>query len=277
MRTRYTEITYTPFWDENWIGEKPRSLARIKKDRVFKVLKRYLPPAPPPDYRIIDAGSGLGEQVAYLSELGFDVVGIDNSPVALEKVKNTWGNKYHFEFGNILNLGQYPDGSFDFYLSLGVLEHFEQGLKEPLDEAWRLLKAGGTIAFSVPYINLLRRKFNSPLEDPTGKDFYYYLFDLKELTETITQSRFRVLEFIPLAMPWAFLGDFPVLHKIPFAMLLCRILAKTGGRLFPWFIAHMVLAIAKRREEDRGADQEIDEKFSSESIQRGRADGLYEF
>ena len=258
MRTRYAEITETYFWDENWMGEKPRSLARINKDRVFKVLKRYLPPAPPPDYRIIDAGSGLGEQVAYFAELGFDVVGIDNSPVALEKVKKYWGNKYHFECGNILNLGQFPDRSFDFYLSLGVLEHFEQGLKEPLDEAWRLLKAGGTIAFSVPYINLLRRKFHSPLEDPTGKEFYYYLFDLKELTETITQSKFRVLEYIPLPMPWAFWGDFPVLHKIPCASLLCRILAKTGGRLFPWSIAHMVLAISKKREEDRAADRELD-------------------
>jgi ubiquinone/menaquinone biosynthesis C-methylase UbiE len=64
--------------------------------------------------------------------------------------------------GDILDI-HYPDSSFDAYVSMGVIEHFEEGPGQALLEAHRVLKPDGLIFVSVPTVNTLRKVVRRPL------------------------------------------------------------------------------------------------------------------
>ena len=72
------------------------------------------------------------------------------------------GTALRIEFGDILDI-PYPDGYFDAYISMGVVEHFEGGPLPPLKEAHRVLKPGGLIFVSTPTVNVLRRIVRQPI------------------------------------------------------------------------------------------------------------------
>jgi SAM-dependent methyltransferase len=113
--------------------------------------------------RIIDGGCGFGKWVIYLKRLGYDIVGIDNNELAISKLKD-YDSSLRVEFGDILDI-HYPDSSFDAYISMGVVEHFEGGPLPALKEAHRVLKPGGLIFVSVPTVNILRKIIIRPLRN----------------------------------------------------------------------------------------------------------------
>ncbi len=113
--------------------------------------------------KIVDAGCGFAKWVIYLHRRGYNIVGIDNNELALSKLKE-FDSTLQVEMGDILNI-KYPDNSFDAYISMGVVEHFEQGPQAPLNEAYRLLKPGGLIFVSVPTVNIIRNIIRRPLRN----------------------------------------------------------------------------------------------------------------
>jgi len=111
--------------------------------------------------RTIDGGCGFAKWVIYLKRLGYDIVGIDNNELAIAKLKD-YDSSLQVESGDILDI-HYPDSSFDAYISMGVIEHFEDGPLPALNEAHRVLKPGGLIFVSVPTVNILRKVIRRPL------------------------------------------------------------------------------------------------------------------
>jgi SAM-dependent methyltransferase len=105
--------------------------------------------------KIVEAGCGFAKWVIYLHRRGFDILGIDNNEFAISKLKE-FDNSLQVEVGDILNI-QYPDNFFDAYISMGVIEHFEEGPLAALHEAYRLVKPGGLIFVSVPTVNSIRK------------------------------------------------------------------------------------------------------------------------
>jgi SAM-dependent methyltransferase len=110
--------------------------------------------------RVIDGGCGFGKWVIYLKRRGYDIVGIDNNERAMAKLKDFDGS-LQVELGDILDI-HYPDSSFDAYISMGVIEHFEDGPLSALKEAYRVLKPDGLIFVSVPTVNCLRKLIRRP-------------------------------------------------------------------------------------------------------------------
>ena len=113
--------------------------------------------------RIIDAGCGFGKWVIYLKRQGYDIVGIDNNELAIGKQKD-YDSSLQVERGDILDI-HYPDSSIDAYISMGVVEHFEDGPIPALKEAYRILKPGGLIFVSVPTVNTIRKLVRRPLRN----------------------------------------------------------------------------------------------------------------
>jgi SAM-dependent methyltransferase len=111
--------------------------------------------------RVIDGGCGFAKWVIYLKRLGYDIVGIDNNEIAVAKLKDFDGS-LQVEFGDILDIN-YPDNAFDAYISMGVIEHFENGPQPALKEAYRVLKPNGLIFVSVPTVNTIRKLIRRPL------------------------------------------------------------------------------------------------------------------
>jgi ubiquinone/menaquinone biosynthesis C-methylase UbiE len=105
--------------------------------------------------KILEAGCGFAKWVIYLHRRGYNILGIDNNEFAISKLKE-YDSTLQLEVGDILNI-KYPDNYFDAYISMGVVEHFEQGPHAALNEAYRLLKPGGLAFVSVPTVNIIRR------------------------------------------------------------------------------------------------------------------------
>ena len=111
--------------------------------------------------RVIDGGCGFGKWVIYLKRRGYNILGIDNNEIAIAKLKDFDGS-LQVELGDILDV-HYPDSSFDAYISMGVIEHFEDGPLPALKEAYRVLKPNGLIFVSVPTVNTIRKLIRRPL------------------------------------------------------------------------------------------------------------------
>jgi len=112
-------------------------------------------------HKIVEAGCGFAKWVIYLHRRGYDILGIDSNELAISKVKE-FDSSLQVEVGDIART-QYPDCHFDAYISMGVVEHFEEGPQAPLKEAFRLLKPDGLIFVSVPTVNILRKFISRPM------------------------------------------------------------------------------------------------------------------
>lgn len=137
-------INWDSFWDKSAIDE----IINVDFFDCRPYILNYLPS----EGKIIEAGSGTGRYVLYLSKMGFDVVGIDISSGALN-VYNRLRRKLKLGCrclkGDVANI-PCPGNYFTAYLSLGVIEHFEEGPHRVLAEAYRVLKPGGIAIITTP-------------------------------------------------------------------------------------------------------------------------------
>jgi SAM-dependent methyltransferase len=145
-------------WDSMWTG---RTIEHELEQCDMEVTRRdlllsYLPK----EGKILDAGCGFGKLVIYLKRRGYNITGIDNNELAVAKLKE-FDKSLQVELGDILNI-HYPDNSFDAYISMGVVEHFENGPLPALKEAHRVLKPYGLIFVSVPTANIIRQIIRQP-------------------------------------------------------------------------------------------------------------------
>ncbi|MFO7796128.1 MAG: class I SAM-dependent methyltransferase [Promethearchaeia archaeon] len=180
--------------------------------------------------KIIDAGCGFGKWVIFLKNRGYNIIGIDNNEIAISKLK-TYDNTLNIQYGDILNL-DFPDNSFDAYISMGVVEHFLEGPDKALKEAYRIIKPGGLLFLSTPTVNIIRKIFGQftinlinklpnlfsfileffnknkkyrNKKDKNNKDrfkhFIEYRFTISELQAYIRKNNFEILETVPHDFP----------------------------------------------------------------------------
>ncbi|OPX25693.1 MAG: hypothetical protein B1H05_03480, partial [Candidatus Cloacimonas sp. 4484_140] len=115
------------------------------------------------DVKILEAGCGLGGWVIYLKERGYDILGLEYETFIIERSK-----QYDPEIPIIkgdINALDFPNDYFDSYISLGVIEHFEEGPQKALSEAYRVLKPNGLAFITVPYLTVLRKLIAHPLRE----------------------------------------------------------------------------------------------------------------
>lgn len=185
----------------------------------------------PREGKILDAGCGLGKWVIYLKQRGYDIVGIDDNASAITRLMD-FDESLQVELGDILDI-HYPENSFDAYISMGVVEHFEDGPISALNEAYRVLKPNGLIFVSVPTVNVIRKLVRRPLRNfintfltslvilryswgkskctspraaianiaPRKRGRYYHFFEYRysksELENFLKQSGFEVIKAVP--------------------------------------------------------------------------------
>lgn len=182
-------------WDETTTAAEVEALyGRTLKDDMDEYL--------PDGSLILEAGCGLGGWVSYLASKGHDVYGVDFEPTTVEQV-NAEDPSLNISVGDVASL-DFPDEYFDAYVSLGVVEHFEEGPQVALSEAFRVLKPGGVALITVPMLNLFRRLFSHPLRDlyfaiqtRRGKvtpHFWEYRYSAREMEGFLRDSGFAILK-----------------------------------------------------------------------------------
>lgn len=115
-------------------------------ERSSKRFMRAMVPSAP-RLRILDVGCGTGLNAAYLARQGHEVVGIDLSPVAIEKfcARGYNGLVCDIEAGAL----PLPAASFDLVYASEVIEHCVDTMSF-LRSIRSVLKPGGTLLLSTP-------------------------------------------------------------------------------------------------------------------------------
>ncbi len=279
---QYRKKATCDFWDTHWEENSMVDLYKgISNDFLLKKMTEYLQK----DGKIIEGGCGLGQYVFGLKERGYDIEGIDFARKTISKL-NVIKPELPVRFGDVY-AHNYKDSQFNGYISLGVIEHDEEGPQKMLNEIARVLKDEGVLFITVPYYSLLRRlkKFLSFYPDnfSNNKEFYQYYFTGKELKRHLKRQGFRTIKVIPFHISkgikdeLSFLahsitkfrnenqkclddgtkGIVDDLHKYEFKKILKRLLLTVSRYLsnnfiLSIFLGHMLLAVARLDKNDQG-------------------------
>ncbi|MDB4543270.1 class I SAM-dependent methyltransferase [bacterium] len=183
------------FWENRWNGasdwvESISSSVSSRSPLVRRIVKVLNPRA-----TILEGGCGRGEILYKLDSLEFNVIGVDYAEKTVKKLK-----KFHphldVRVGNVFDLSEFSDDSFDAYYSGGVIEHFWDGYHPISAEMARLIKSGGYLFITFPFMSRFRRKFVKGLKNvhnnncPPG--FYQFALPINEVVSHFSELGFRL-------------------------------------------------------------------------------------
>lgn len=148
------------------------------------------------EQKVLDVGCGAGGNILFLKKFG-RVTGFDISEEALSFSSDKGFSE--------LVLGRaekvpFPDGSFDIVSALDCIEHIEDD-DAALQEAYRVLKSGGTLLLTVPAHKWLWSRHDEALHHKRR-------YTQKELRRKIQDAGFALQEithFVVLAIPFLLL------------------------------------------------------------------------
>ncbi len=101
--------------------------------------------------RMLDLGCGRGQYSAELARRGWEVVGVDNVPRAIEAARRKQVPGARFEVADITDLPADELGTFGFFLDIGCFQH--------LDAEQRSAAGRGITALADPGATLLMMEF----------------------------------------------------------------------------------------------------------------------
>jgi len=198
------------YWSDHWskecIDEQEQFL---ESNFLTNIFYKYLSKTD----QILEGGCGLGKWVFYLNKRGYKITGIEWSK---ETVKHCLLHEPNIpiKVGDIFNL-EFPNKSFQSYISLGVIEHHEN-YQMALDEAHRVIDDDGYMLCSVPYFNPVRQIKNlfGAYNPKTGFKFFEYRFKINEIRDSIQNAGFEIIEVIPFSVPYGLTVEFPFIKSI---------------------------------------------------------------
>jgi SAM-dependent methyltransferase len=184
------------FWPGYWKSVSLRLNSKYLPE--YSVLLNHLRPGA----EILDIGCGRGVVVRDLLSQGFKARGIDFDGDSIFDSAAMDG-PFPAEVGD-LNKLPYPDASFDAVLLAGTVEHVYGGPERGFAEAFRVLRPGGCMVLTIPYINLVRkivlpfyliRDWWFSYRPAARKEkFFEYVFTRSEVVAMLADAGFTVTE-----------------------------------------------------------------------------------
>lgn len=197
----YIQEKATPeFWDRQWEDDelKKSIVAGAKERFVYPLTRRYLKPGS----KVLEGGFGKGHFVYSLYTRGYDVYGVDYAQKTVEKVSALFP-ELKLTLDDVRKLN-FPDETFHGYWSVGVIEHFTEGYDAIAKEMHRVLKPGGYLFLTFPYMSPLRKiKARCGMypeltsENFDKEHFYQFALDSKKVAKRFESFGFTLVKEKP--------------------------------------------------------------------------------
>jgi SAM-dependent methyltransferase len=205
------------FWDKHWsvdcsIREK---IMGTKDTWVTKVTRKYLKPE---KGTILEGGCGLALHVAALVHNGYSCIGVDVAPETIRTIHKAVP-ELDVHLGDVRHLG-FRDASFAGYWSLGVIEHFWEGYEAVGLEMARVLKPGGYLFLTFPYMSPLRKlkaslgRYPKWKASQTPASFYQFALDHRTVIRNFTQWGFDFVAVRPFDGLKGTKSEITILHRV---------------------------------------------------------------
>ncbi len=134
-------------WAANFADHEPQSVNAQTVLSRHRFVIEMLEAAVPRGAKVLDVGCGTGEMAARLSELGYEVWGVDIADPMIRHAAQRYGS-CRFRVGDIEHI-PFDDDTFDAVVCLGVIEYLPDD-GQALTEIRRVLKPGGNAIVSTP-------------------------------------------------------------------------------------------------------------------------------
>lgn len=249
---RKIKAQHSHMWSERRIEDEVDACT----DRnLLKIFLKYLPK----NGLILEAGCGLGAWLITLLKMGYKIEGIDFDKNVIKRLKK-FDSKLKISVQNVERT-LYKPNSLDACISLGVIEHFEEGPELALAETFRILKPKGLMILTVPYNNVLRKIIYHPLRSAFTKylkfknhEVYFaeYRFNKNEIINQVKKAGFKIvaIDFDDYCIKTESLGlwaDWPFLRSSkPYKLNLPGRLVASAINLLPWVATSGICIIAKK-------------------------------
>lgn len=177
-------------WDAHWRCVNAENLfpPYEKSLGMLEFMLSYLPHCG----KILEAGCGMGQIVHLLRNNGFDCEGVDSASETIARVHSLKPD-LPIRIADLLSM-DVPDSTYEAIVSLGVVEHREEGPSPFFAESFRILKPGGIAIFTVPYFSPLRRvkALLGFYKKRSRGVFYQYAFKKTEFKKLLNEAGFEV-------------------------------------------------------------------------------------
>ncbi len=261
LSSKYTYLmpkkSHKDHWEEQWSNRNLlKQIINSKKKAWWPILEK-LTNNIANNALILEAGCGMGQFVYTINEMGKNVLGVDISEKAILNCKHQYPilNLIISDINGI----PLPDNCVNLLISLGVIEHFEEGPDRSLEEAKRVLNRGGTIFLTFPYYNLIRRmkspivKFINRYKYKNDYVFYQYAFSLSHIANILNKIGFEIQSTFPHHSHVFIKNELPFLKflKNPLEKrsdsVSYRLWGKRIDKISKHICSHMLLVIAEKR------------------------------
>jgi SAM-dependent methyltransferase len=145
-------MTLNDYYDEYWNRDSPAPLADPLAERRLRSLRDHITDEVT---RVLEVGSGSGDLVAELQQEGFDALGMDISPRAVEIASERHPSSRFITHSVEKLPWPVESSSVDLVVAFEVIAHLLRP-RALVEAAWDVLRPGGFFALTTPYHGLLK-------------------------------------------------------------------------------------------------------------------------
>lgn len=177
------ELTTLDFYN-NTAGQWASTLSESFWQAQYDSLQKHLPKG-----KILDLGCGYGRDSYHLSEIGYQVVGVDIS-TEMVKLASVRVPKARFFVQSFYEL-DFPPQFFDAFWAANTLHHIpRKNLPDVLEKVKKVTKDGavGFISVKEGVGEQMKEWRNS------GKERYFIYYHQDEFAKILTDNDFKILE-----------------------------------------------------------------------------------